>query len=195
LLLTGVMLCALFLQLVFDLISQYQFWQQRSYGIRAREQEYFDAFWGDLGTQVRSQDLLTPASLRLKERLEQRLGKGGGDIPILIDDIDALVEVGDVFRKAKERNMRFKITQIDLSLATRTAPGRGKGRAPQLQAPGSSSVQVDVESPMDVQELRKIFEETATMWDVSPSHTSTQGQVKATFKLTPKEAFLRKLSS
>ena len=105
LVLTGILLCAFFLQLVFDLVAQYQFWGQRARDVRAKEVEYYNAFWGDRA-QKRKGRLLAKSSARLKTELEESMGKGG-NIPIILDEIQAFAEIRDVLPRGSEKGYRL----------------------------------------------------------------------------------------
>lgn len=197
-LLTGVLCCALFLQLVYDNIKQYQSWKARSADLQTRARSFYGAFWGDLASKGKTANGYSIATKNLEKELGEVMG-GSGGLPF-IDDINALMALQSVFQQARRQNIEFQIEMIDLNLETRRkrrAPGSSSRNSnnrnqPTIEA-AKSRLKLKTRDSSDGDQIAKLFNQS-NMFRARPSTNKTGEHYTVMLDLEPTPEYLRLIS-
>ncbi len=197
-LLTGILLCALFLQLVFDNIKQYQSWKSRSQQLRARAKNYYTTFWDDLASKGKTGGGFSIATSGLNKELQEVMG--GSSSTRFVHDINAFKELQFAFNQARRQQIEFRVETINLNLQTRKArraPGgsgnrnRGsRGQGPSISA-NKSTLKLIARDATAGDQLAKIINKSTTIFTATASFNKTGDYYTVMLDLVPKESYLK----
>lgn len=186
----GVCLCALLFSLVFNFIADYKYWGKLRRDIRDREVKYYAAFFG--GPPKGNPPWLAVAAQKELREWNEILGERSGNLPRNLDDVQAMKEIGEVLKVARQqRKLQFDVSLLDLKLQARAKTKKPKKGVPKYQVEGKSRLVLSAEERGLGSEFKRLFETHSKMWNVSPDeNASPNGKIRVDLTLEVKKDHL-----
>ena len=189
----GVMTCALFLFTSFDMLKKWRSRGQELEQIQTKEREYYEAFFGKLPPA--NARLLMTAVASQKKEWNGKLGKGA-EIPTYLPEIDAIVDVAEVFKEARQQGYPFDVKTMNMSMQLKAPRRAGKRKVRGQVAKLERDWVVDLTSNERIgEDLKRLFARHSKkqMWEVQTSERTKGDVVSIKLVLTPKRNYLAKL--
>jgi len=189
----GVCLCAMFIVMIFNLIADFKYWGKMQKDIYDREVQYYEAFFEE--KPKLDEPLLARVALREMGLWNKLLGERSGNLPIILDDVKALSEIGKVLKEARQvQNMDFEVGRMELKLNAEPTMGKRKSGEPKYKVDGKSELTLTSSERNLGSAFQALFREKSTMWDAVPTEkANAKGVITINLALTPRKDYLMSL--